>query len=281
MSYINYKEDIKRGSVNFPFEYYDVSYKHPRYTMKHHWHTEYEIVHVISGEFELSVDDNVCILRKGESALIGSGMLHGGYPKNCHYQSLVFDMAKIVNDNPMCQDDLRSFINTNSFIYAYFSNKQEDMSKIISSILSPFEDTKSGYKLSVMSAFLKLLSSLIANPSYYSRFYITSSNQKKILKLKNALQYIASNYQDKISLEEIAEQTGMNTNYFCKVFKEVTRRSPMDYLNFFRVEKAAEKLMSGHSNVTEVAMQCGFNDISYFVKVFKKYKGMTPGGFTS
>ena len=54
----------------------------------------------------------------------------------------------------------------------------------------------------------------------------------------------------------------------------------MDYLNYQRIEHAAYMLSTSHETVTDIAYACGFNDLSYFIKTFKKYKNVTPGQYT-
>lgn len=279
MSYTTFREDRKHGTSDFPFAFYDVNPQHPRYNMRYHWHTEYEIIHVMKGKFELTVDDREYTLSSGDSALVGSGMLHGGYPSDCHYQVLVFDMEKLIHDNPIFHEELKSFITVSCFINEYFPARQEDLSNAIATLLQPFLARKNGYKLAVISAWFNLIEKILSEPSYTANFYIESSNQKKILKLKSALQFISNNFREKISLDDIAAKADMNTNYFCKVFKEVTHKSPMDYLNCYRIEMACEQLLMGNKNITDVALNCGFNDTSYFVKVFRKYKNTTPGNY--
>ena len=66
-----------------------------------------------------------------------------------------------------------------------------------------------------------------------------------------------------------------------RFFKELVGKTPIDYLNFYRIERACEMLISGEKNITETAFECGFNDISYFIKTFKKYKGIPPKQYIS
>ena len=68
----------------------------------------------------------------------------------------------------------------------------------------------------------------------------------------------------------------MNEKYLCRFFKDYTSRTPIDYINNLRIEAACHELTSGDMTITEAAIECGFNDISYFSKMFKKYKGITP-----
>ena len=59
----------------------------------------------------------------------------------------------------------------------------------------------------------------------------------------------------------------------------MTAKTPMEYLNSYRIEKAAAKLLSTDESVTDIAYSCGFNDLSYFIKVFRDFKGISPKQF--
>ena len=71
----------------------------------------------------------------------------------------------------------------------------------------------------------------------------------------------------------------MNPKYFCRFFRQMTQKTPVEYLNYYRIECAREQLSTTSCTVTEIAFNCGFNDVSYFIKIFRKYMGMTPGQF--
>jgi AraC-like DNA-binding protein len=77
----------------------------------------------------------------------------------------------------------------------------------------------------------------------------------------------------------MAKAAGMSSKYFCYFFKEMTGKTPVEYLNGFRVEKASRKLLYSDLSVTEIAYLCGFNDLSYFIKTFKRQKGVSPAKF--
>ena len=96
------------------------------------------------------------------------------------------------------------------------------------------------------------------------------------LKMKAVLAWIEENYAEPVSLEDLAKIAGMNPKYFCEFFKRYTHRSPIDYLNLYRIDSACRMLKVSGCSVTDAAFSCGFNDLSYFVKTFKKYKEQTP-----
>ena len=85
-----------------------------------------------------------------------------------------------------------------------------------------------------------------------------------------------ASYASTITLQEIADSVQMTPKYFCKFFREMTRSSPIEYLNSYRIERACYLLLTTNQSITEVAYNTGFNDLSYFIKLFKRYKGITP-----
>ena len=74
----------------------------------------------------------------------------------------------------------------------------------------------------------------------------------------------------------MSSSVNMSPKYFCRFFQEMTHRTPVDYLNYYRIERACYQLLTTDQSITEVAYNSGFNDLSYFIKTFKKYKGTTP-----
>ena len=99
------------------------------------------------------------------------------------------------------------------------------------------------------------------------------------LSIKKVLAYISENYASNISLDCLAKIAGMNPKYFCQYFRSMTDRTPINYLNYYRIECACEMLAKQNVSIKQVAVSCGFNDESYFIKMFQKYKGTTPKRF--
>ena len=113
----------------------------------------------------------------------------------------------------------------------------------------------------------------IENPTRTRRDY------KRILQLKQVLEFIEKNYANPITLQELSASVSMSPKYFCKFFSEMTHQTPVDYLNRQRIEEACFQLAATDDSITEIAYRNGFNDLSYFIRTFKKYKGMTPGKY--
>ncbi len=96
--------------------------------------------------------------------------------------------------------------------------------------------------------------------------------------IKQIVNYTEENYPESLSLDQVSSHFGYTKSYFCRFFKKRTSFRYWDYLTHIRIEHAKEKLMQG-KNVSQVGYECGFYDISYFIRVFKAQSGVTPGGY--
>jgi AraC-like DNA-binding protein/ligand-binding sensor protein len=97
--------------------------------------------------------------------------------------------------------------------------------------------------------------------------------------LKKAERFIWQNYTRKLSLREIAAVSGLSAPYFSTIFKEEMGENLSDYLNRLRVEKAGGMLLTSNLPISEIATACGFEDQSWFSKIFKNNTGFTPGKY--
>ena len=99
--------------------------------------------------------------------------------------------------------------------------------------------------------------------------------------LKKAERYILDNFTRKISLEEIAGDSGFSAPYFSTIFKEEMGENLSSYLNRLRVLKAGFMLTDSNYSLSKIARACGFEDQSWFSKIFKSYTGISPGKYRS
>lgn len=95
-----------------------------------------------------------------------------------------------------------------------------------------------------------------------------------------AIQYIEDHFVENMKLSDLTNHVSLSTSYFSALFKRTTGIGVIEYLNQTRIRKATEIFAShGDYSVSEVAYMVGFDNLSYFSKIFKKYEGMTPAEY--
>lgn len=272
MNYGSLYENKKRGTFDFPIELYCVDSASPRYQMPFHWHLEYELILVKSGIFELSLDGSVFAMNSGDCAWIGTGVLHGGTPEECIYECVVFDLGTLLRDTPICAKSAAEFLSDENEYTGVFraGSVQSDLA---SRLLSAMRQEQKGYEWTTLGLMWQLMGSLINSRPPSSS---PSRDRQRLLRLKSVLSHIRNHYQNTMSLEELAAIAQMSPKYFCRAFSQMTGRTPVEYLNYYRIEQAGEQLVMTENSVTEIALNCGFHDMSYFSKTFTRYKGVSP-----
>lgn len=276
MQYINYRESWQRGTVDFPFEYHHVTPAHPQYVMSLHWHVEFEIIRILEGTLQLSIDEQEYTVSKGTAIFIPAGSVHSGAPKDCTYECIVFDMNMLMNKNDSCCKLIRKIIDHEvepKYIYPEFYN---DIHQTIWCMFDAIASKKEGYQLVVLGTLYQMIGTIFSKQYYNPVPAQPPRNHKRIVQLKAVLEFMESSYNKHLTLEEMSESVNMSPKYFCRFFQEMTHRTPIDYLNYYRIERACYQLLTSDQSITEVAYSSGFNDLSYFIKTFKKYKGTTP-----
>ena len=237
-----------------------------------------EIIHIIQGTLVLSVDGQEYTAQKGDVILLREGALHGGVPQHCVYECLNFDLDTLYANVRSVRDYLRPFIRNTLLPTAYFPSYFPNIYSIVDGLLFPFRTEKDPglCRLLTLGNISCLFAVLLENRFYKENSGNTSDVVSKITQLKPVLEFVEIHFAEPITLDELAKIVGMNPKYFCRFFHSITQQTPMNYVNYYRIEQAANLLNNTNMSVTEVGLECGFNDTGHFVKTFKKHKGITP-----
>ena len=258
---ISYHERISRGTPDFPLELYEIDSAHPRYNMQMHWHKEFEIIQVLDGTLKLLLNGNEFTLTENQSVFIPGGIIHSAEPIDCRYECLVFSPSVLYNIH-VC----RSLIKTHMRGISVY-----DGSAVIDRVFVGMKNKEKGFELDVMGMLFLLASDIVKNNSGLS-----VPPNDRLEKIKSAMLMIEENYSSKITLEELAATCKLSPNYFCRYFKETVGQTPIEYITLYRIEAACEMLTEDDRTITDVCFSCGFNDLSYFIHIFKRLKGVSP-----
>ena len=199
-----------------------------------------------SGEEFISDIDNIVVLPKGCS-----------YKWKCtkagHFIVIEFDADKIF-------DSIITFKNISG----------EKILKAMQEIELCYLSKSPTNKLKEMRGLYALFADLLESAQ---KSYIPHSKEQK---LSPATQYIAKNYNENITNAKLAKLTGLSEVYFRKLFKEIYKTSPINFVHELRVKKAKAMLKTDYSRITDIALALGYCDIYDFSRDFKKHTGFSP-----
>ncbi len=278
MKFAEYIETKRHGSHDFPIEYYHVEYGDPQYVMEAHWHKEFEIIRVLSGEFTLYLNGEEHLLKDGELAFIGCGCLHRGEPRDCVYECIVFDLSMLKRQQNDAADGFISPIASSSIgVTCRLSESDAEIKNTVAVLFEKMEKRDEYYQLDIYGQLFLLFSMLYSHGYVLKEAEISHGRQAK--KVTELINWLDENFTEPISLDKLAAHTGLSEKYICRIFKEYTSKTPMTYINELRIENACYEMTKLKKNVTQAAYDSGFNDLSYFCKTFKRYKGVTPNEY--
>lgn len=277
MKRAEYVERKRHGTSDFPIEYYYIDAMHPRYFMSAHWHKEFEIIRVLEGSFFVHLNNVGYETKKGDILFVPVGYLHRGEPNEAIYECLVFDpLMLLMRPHGAAVEKFIAPIKNSSAVIKNIVN-DANIAETVNKLFNAMKKKAYGYELDVYGELFKLFSQLYT--SGYVSLNKTISSDKQTQTIMKLTEYLEENFRDPVSLDKLSEYVGLNKKYLCKIFKEYTSRTLVEYVNELRIENACYEISMAGKNITEAAFESGFNDSGYFCKMFKRYKGITPGEY--
>lgn len=288
MNKINSHEELPHGTPHFPFQAFSHVDTCRQFATFYHWHDEAEFLYVTEGRLLLHMEQETYPLEKGHVYFINPGTVHAlfGDSTYSHHYALVFRLELLgFSQYDACQ---------NKYLEPVLSGKlrfprgpelsPEDTRQIGAWIrraaqLYQENPPRIPVPLSIKILLLQILELLFSSSAFIPREKALLQHPSDNYPLKPVFSYMEKHYTDKITLEQLAETIHMNRNYFCRFFKEKVGKTPFSYLNEYRINQAASKLLQSKASITEIAINSGFDNMSYFIRQFKHCKGCTPSAF--
>lgn len=277
-------EQIPRGTILYPFALYRMVSGREHFFISCHWHKEIEVIFIMKGSLSIMVNEEKFIGNAGDIFFIGQEKLHGMsiLGKWVSYNAMVFQMEFLNFEmfdyvqscylNPLCHKKM-CFPTKIPHNIEHYKNAWDELI----AIAELDNERKSGYQIAIKASLLKFISYLIMDGLLYqSDLGENKSTDFKMENLKAILAYIKRHYSEKLYLSGIASEFSLSEKYFSRYFKKNLGRSFVEYLNSFRIEKAAGLLKSTDMPIGEISLSVGFDNFSYFIKQFKKIHNCTP-----
>lgn len=231
------------------------------------WHENLELLYFRQGNAAVKRQEEVYQVKAGDIVVFPANFLHCvSAPDYVLYDCLIIDRALA----------LRSGIDTSTLLFPAVI-RDEKLQSLFSDVREAVElPEKDAYRVAqVHGTVLSLL-------SYLCRRYgqpMAEGSSHSLEGIKKALRYIREHIAENLTVDVLAEVAGFSRYYFVRAFKRATSYTVITYINRVRVEKAKKLFHSGETAVSAVALECGFNNLSYFSKVFHTYTGLTPSQY--
>jgi AraC-like DNA-binding protein len=258
----------------------------PHFTFPWHFHSEFEIVYILKSSGKRYVADSVEPIHEGDITIMGSNLPH-------FWKSEIQDDSENASRvNAIVVQFHKDFFSEQINAYPEFHRISELLKRAARGI--HFEKTESEqvarmlkrlFKmrgLDRMLYFIKILDNLARIENYRilaSKAYLLEDHKELNNRLDKIMHFINTNYQRRISQEEIASKIGMTNAAFCRYFKEKTGKGFTFFVNEMRVGYACKLLIENHLSISQICFECGFNNISNFNRIFKRQTRLTPGEY--
>ena len=267
---------MRREYINYPF---DLPIKISYLNIKNyptHWHNSIEIIYVLKGSLHIKIDTDSFTLKEREVEIINSDESH-------EIQGVDDNKVLIFNIDPFFFEKYYKDIN-NIFFYTNSNDDEdqngpeyEELKTILSQMLCEYVQKLEDYDEEIEELLITLLYHLVNNFHYLT-------HEKEELKEKTdqlaryhrISKYIYNNYNNNITLQEIAKKEFLSPHYLSHEIKYATGYSFTDLINLTRIEESIKLLLDSDMSISEISDEIGFSHVRYFNKNFKYYYGCTP-----
>lgn len=247
-----------------------------------HWHPEIELTFVQEGEMMYQINGNSFHLHKGEALFGNSSTLHEGHmfdQKDCIYTSITFDSKLLYGyEGSILYRKYVAPIEQDFFFSAIFFDSSKEWHKdiilLIKQMIELDKNQCNTYELDLLILLQQFWKLLFLH--HQPDTAINKYDKRNYERIKIILSFIESNYRNKLTLDEIADQVHLCKEECSRIFKRYMKLSLFDFILEYRIEKSLHYLINTDISIGDIAINVGFNDSNYYSKVFCKVKGCSP-----
>lgn len=280
------RELTQHGPTDFPIACYhdDLSLGEVPW----HWHDELEAVVIEKGYATVSAGNQTYTVGPGEGFFVNAGILHGAWDvddSGCRFHSVVFHPRLVGGslDSVYYQSYVLPVIqNTgidNMKLHPEISWQKNALDRIETAWQSGVNEPE-GYEFIVREALSQLIFLLQRNMPA-TQTLPGAKAVRDSQRIKTMLRYVHENYVDEISTQSIASSAMISESECLRCFRATIGTTPIRYVRQYRIQRATQLLANTEEQISDIAIRCGFQDVSYFTKTFREAKGCTPSQYRS
>lgn len=276
------KENQKHGTSSFPCAFYEYGKPVPC-----HWHGEYEINYVESGTYTYIINDERITMGSGFN-FINKGEIHSIIEEEKGVENaVVFHMEMLAKQQTnQAQEYLIQPLIDGRMGFPRIVSLEDAVGQEILPYYKDIEHASMGKEcplekidnpvaqLMIETALLRIIAILERHGLMTRNF--TGTENHKIEQIKKILIFVKEHYHENINVKLLAELVNMNEQYFSRFFKKYTDKSPMVYVNDYRINVARKLLVQTNLSIVDICMEVGFNNMGNFIRAFKVQTQLTP-----
>lgn len=251
----------------------------PRYPW--HYHEEIELLYVKGGQGERFIGNHLSSFSDGDLAIIGSNVPHAGFTNEDtkEVSQTIVHLRKAFFDNALLSLPelwgVKALFNKSLYGISFGGEDKDRIGQKMEQLLH-----KTGLEQLIL--LLSILDDMVK--SKHRSILNTSINPQKINDFdKNRIQivynYIEQHFRDEVKVKDVADQLSLSESGFCRYFKKTTGNTFSSFLNQYRIIYACRLIKQSNESFRDIAFKSGFNNFSYFFRVFKKNMGSSPSQY--
>lgn len=250
-----------------------------------HTHSFYEFVYIDRGFSTHFFNQTTTLLTPGDVFGMRPGDIHGYvYPNNTILYNCLFNLEALGND----ADEIKKLPGLKQILDSDSSPVwqrirlgpavRNDAVSYLERMRLECENHHLGWEIKLKGLLMEFL--VLFSRSFQEQCNKNEAGEYRYTQyMYKALEYIEEYFTESILVEEIAAFIGLSTDYFSRMFKQYTGLTPVEYIRYIRLAKAAELLQQPDISIADVAMKVGFEDQGYFSRQFKQVMGVSPSAF--
>lgn len=276
-----FKEKRVHSSRLVPFSYYE-SYLPDYFSdVPLHWHKEFELNYIISGEGEFICGDDRFIFEEGDIIILQPDVLHAVYQsRDCvkRYDTLVFSREMLVGTGGD-RSSLEFFIplsDSSLLVDTRITRSHRRYSELAACVREIFINARKNTPLNdivLKSELLRFFAILAESGNVHSAGRKAAAKSELI---RPALEFINEHFTESITIEQLAAISHLSRSYFMSCFKNAAGVGAIEYINQIRIKAVCELLRADERTISEIAFGCGFTNLANFNRQFKRQVGASP-----
>lgn len=285
----SFRETVSHGTKQCPITgiYFESGPNTPypdHFFVGKHWHPTIEIIFIQKGTYRFEINLEEFLLEEGDLCFLNSGDLHqitGLETKTIHKVFLFDPQILSFSYQDEIQEHLLDPFLQQTIIFPHVIRKSEKLYTFLSSFIQKLvllsTQKEDNWYFQCKLLLLELLSVMHRQHGFVpANVHLSPAERQKISRYKQIISYIETHYSEPLTLTQIADTVELNSQYLCRFFKEFTTMTPIQYLISYRIDKACEQLSGTTDTILEISLNCGFENVSYFIRKFHQLKGCTP-----